>query len=868
MLLDTFTLTLSDGTNRVSKIISVEIVPIDDQVPQISDSLRPHLIVAEGDEQVITSTILSATDEDTTDDMLVFLIVRQPKYGVMQLDGHPATKFTQSDVRNKLVKYIHTGGEIGSDLMKDSLTLIVSDQNYLPTIDLPMFDLNITITPVNNQVPAIIMGNPIFLDEGGTFRFTPGVLTAKDPDSEPGDIEFKVTKQPQFGYIENIKPSPGSEKSNIGKRIMSFKLQDIIDKSINYVQSNHKGLEPIYDEFQCYATDGKHQSSIEGIGLTIIPQNDEEPDVMLHDFEIEEGQSVIIDQSVVDAIDLDMPKDPLTLSISQPPEHGDIVIMIHTRNGEVEAAVNEFSIDELHSGMQLKYRHDNSEYVQDKFALTVSDGKHEVKKVCNITINAINDESPHLIKNEGLQLEYGDASMISSVVLQSQDEDNSEYEIYYIIITVPRKGSLQFCTDPFAPTYESRCTDLGISSNFTQLDVDMNRIRYIHTTSMGGSEMDSFQFVLSDGVNKRPAEQFTIRIRNSVKANLALLNRGLKVNEGERTRILTSNLSASDETTNADEIVFAVIQPPRLGQIEYIEEPRVGISSFTQLDLAANRIVYNHLTKTDIVEDYFKFTVTNGMSDTKDGEFKITIEPLDKNLPSLVINNLIEVLQGAEIALNPLHLKAEDPDTSVMNLTFNIAKPPTYGHLYNRRVLITQSFTQNDLDMGFVTYESDGSHAGLDNFLFTITDGRHKGFLLNGTLQLQPEMASVFIKPLVNDAPKLLVNKHPDSLEYFNRKRYGFRINSRNLKAVDSETENAQLIYIIESRPKHGHIENMATKRYARRRFTQEDLDDNSLQYILDNPETVTNDSFMFRIEDSRGNSLEGQRSVCKIVLI
>ena len=65
-------------------------------------------------------------------------------------------------------------------------------------------------------------------------------------------------------------------------------------------------------------------------------------------------------------------------------------------------------------------------------------------------------------------------------------------------------------------------------------------------------------------------------------------------------------------------------------------------------------------------------------------------------------------------------------------------------------------------------------------------------------------------------------------------------------------------MYIVVKRPRYGHIQNVATKRFVRRRFTQKDLDDNSLLYILnDNKETNVNDNFIFRILDSRGNSLE-----------
>ncbi|XP_067678275.1 FRAS1-related extracellular matrix protein 1-like [Haliotis asinina] len=858
-ILDTFTLSVSDGLNSATKVISIDIVPIDDETPQMTNNLRPFLIVSEGGDAIVTQRTLSATDADTDESSLVFLIVRQPKFGILQLESQPVTKFTQTHVKEGKVSYLHTSGEIGITKIHDVVTFIVSDQNFLPSADMPMYDLNITVTPVNNQKPTINLGNPVFVSEGEIFKITSDILSVSDPDSRTKDIELMITKQPQWGFLENTKPSPGSERSNAGVRINMFKFRDVLDGSINYVQANHKGVEPVRDEFSFYATDGKLNSPTENIAITIVPANDEVPDLMLRDFSVPEGGSKMIDQSMVDAIDLDMPKDSLVLTVSQRPEHGNMVMMLHTRKGEVETDIHDFTIDELHSGMQLKYVHDGSETYSDKFAVTVSDGKHEIKRVCNVSVKLNNDERPEIIKNAGLHLDYGESALISSVVLQATDEDNGDAQLYYIIVQLPKKGFLQFCPDPFSNNLAVDCRDFQEGQNFTQHDVDQNKIRYIHTTSMGSTESDSFMFVLTDNRYKRPEETFEIRIANSKKANIALLNRGMAVREGERVAISTSNLSASDESTKAEEIVFAVIRAPRLGQIEYIDQPFTPISSFTQLDIASQKVVYNHLTKNDIIEDSFTFTVTNGLSEAKDGEFRIVIQPLDQVLPSLVANKLLEVLQGTEEVVTPLQLKVTDPDTSAMNLTYVIAKPPTYGKLYNRGVPIKQSFTQNEVDLGFVTYESDGTRAGLDNFLFKVNDGRHEGFLINGTLQTKPAMSSIFIKPLIEDAPKLVTKKHPNNLEYFGGQRYGYVLNNRVLRVVDSDTESSGLVYIMLQKPKHGHIENTASKRFVRRRFTQQDLDDESLMYIINKADKSTNDSFTFKVEDSRGNAMDEQ---------
>lgn len=112
----------------------------------------------------------------------------------------------------------------------------------------------------------------------------------------------------------------------------------------------------------------------------------------------------------------------------------------------------------------------------------------------------------------------------------------------------------------------------------------------------------------------------------------------------------------------------------------------------------------------------------------------------------------------------------------------------------------------------------------------------------------------------VSDAPTLVTNKSPDTLQYFGRRRYGYRLNSKRLRAVDSDTDSSSLLYVMSERPRHGHIENTVAKRYVRRRFTQRDLDEDSLLFIIDPKTAATNDTFTFRVEDSRGNTLDDQR--------
>lgn len=68
-------------------------------------------------------------------------------------------------------------------------------------------------------------GDVFIVDEGGASLITAAHLKASDMDTVPDKLVVSLVSPPQFGYIENVLPSPGFEKSNIG--ISIGKHQDV-----------------------------------------------------------------------------------------------------------------------------------------------------------------------------------------------------------------------------------------------------------------------------------------------------------------------------------------------------------------------------------------------------------------------------------------------------------------------------------------------------------------------------------------------------------------------------------------------------------------------------------------------------------------
>ena len=64
---------------------------------------------SEGEEVVITSEHISATDVDGDDSRLMFVIARAPQHGLVRKAGVAVDQFSQGDVISGAVTYKHMG---------------------------------------------------------------------------------------------------------------------------------------------------------------------------------------------------------------------------------------------------------------------------------------------------------------------------------------------------------------------------------------------------------------------------------------------------------------------------------------------------------------------------------------------------------------------------------------------------------------------------------------------------------------------------------------------------------------------------------------------------------------------------------------
>ncbi|XP_077057949.1 FRAS1-related extracellular matrix protein 1a isoform X2 [Siphateles boraxobius] len=863
----------TDGINIADFVLHVKVTPVNDEAPVLVPGLKPILACAEGQEVVITIEYICATDPDSDDSTLMYMIARQPYHGVVQRNDIVVDRFIQADITAGFISYRHTGHEIGLQPRHDIVTFVISDgeSGLLPSCcsdkatifsaqtpeiqnSLPVYDLNITVYPVNNQPPSIAVGEVFVVNEGGSASITMTHLRVEDQDSAPEDLKLILVAPPKFGYIENILPSPGFEKSNMGISITSFTYRDVLNGHINYVQSRHQRMEPTTDQLMLHVSDGKQQSSSVPFYIIISPTNDEIPDFLARNITVREGDMKELDPSIISAVDLDVPRDRLMFTIVQQPQHGSIMSVphgndvTHYKRGS-EIPVEHFTMDELRSGMTLMYMHDDSESEQDGFIVQLSDGKHQLQKHVQVKVLPVNDEEPQIIRNTGIEMEAGESRLISSAVLSAHDKDTSSSDIIYVFESIPSHGVIQMKVG-------TDWVSVSAGMNCSQQVLDMNLLRYLHTSHPGAPAADFFVFHLLDGKNRSPAQHFHITIKELEKGDIALFLKPVRSSRGERVVLTTDVLLAVDGTDKPEELLYVITVPPAHGHVEYIKHTGVKIQSFSQLDVAANLVCYVHDNRDTSPKETLQFVVSNGIS-ARNGTLEILVEMTDKVLPTLVHNTGLRVPQGSTIILTPDALFLSDPDSPHTALSYKVVHPPQYGQLLLKGQTLVggSSFTQQNIQDLAVSYRHSGGASQIDRFRFTASDSTERGFLLEGKVQNEPVFFTLQIEALDSSTPQIAVLETLWKVELLKDGRYGIFISSRELKAQDKNSADGDLIYHILRPPYFGYLENYSNGEFVRHRFSQRDLNRRNILYIINSALDSLTDSLEFAVSDALGKS-------------
>uniref|UniRef100_A0AAV2LIU3 Calx-beta domain-containing protein n=1 Tax=Knipowitschia caucasica TaxID=637954 RepID=A0AAV2LIU3_KNICA len=420
---------------------------------------------------------------------------------------------------------------------------------------------------------------------------------AYKPPSEDSDVERIF--QLEFEIID----TDGSEKSRVGTAITAFSIKDIALGHIYYVQSIHKGVEPTEDRFTFRCSDGINFSERHFFPIVIMPANDEKPEIFVREFLVMEGMSLVIDTPILNAADADIPGDELTFEIIKNPKHGAIVQQLSTGTLPVVT----FDLEQIKEASNIVYEHDDSETKEDSFVISLSDGKHKIETTVLIMVIPVDDETPRMAINDGLDVEIGETKVINGKVLKATDLDSEDKDLTYVVRYGPGQGFLQ------------RITKLGnvvgnitLGMNFTQDEVDKQLIQYVHAGQEG--IRDLLKFDVTDGINPLIDRYFYINIGSIDMVFPDVINKGVTLKEVLQTGhigfLITGKfLRSEDRDSNQRALKYIVSEAPQHGFLINTALGNDSIQTFTQADINDMKICYVLRDTSNASSDIFYFSV-------------------------------------------------------------------------------------------------------------------------------------------------------------------------------------------------------------------------------------------------------------------
>ena len=581
----------------------------------------------------------------------------------------------------------------------------------------------VNITPVNDA-PAIGTNAGLTLNEGASATITSVKLNEADPDDSGTGCIYTITNNTDNGTIK---------KSGVALGVNGTFTQSDIDNG--YITYSHDGSETTSDAFSFTLADGGEDGAgtVSGtFSISVTPVNDAPTVHANQTLSVDEGGSGTITSSLLAASDVDNALTSLTYKVTSLPAHGTL-----KKSGVALGVNGTFTQSDINSGI-VTYVHDGSETTTDAFSFTLSDGSASINGTFNISVTPVND-APVIGTNAGLTLSEGTSGAITTAKLNEADPDDSGAGCVYTVVTAPAHGMLK-----------KSGVALGVNGTFTQSDIDNGYITYTH----GGSETtaDSFAFTLADGGEdgvSAVSGTFSISVTPVNDAPVLDTNEGMTLDEGASETITSAMLSASDADDDVNGYGYSVTDAPDHGSLKK-SGVALGVGgTFTQADIDAGNITYTH-DGSDTTSDSFGFRIADGGENSAQpvtGTFSITVTPVN-DAPVIGTNTGVTLNEGASMIITSSMLCEADPDDSGTGCVYTVVTVPAHGTLKKSGVAlgVNGTFTQSDIDNGYITYTHDGGETTTDSFAFTLADGGEDGVgTASGTF-------SISVTP-VNDAP-------------------------------------------------------------------------------------------------------------------
>ena len=403
--------------------------------------------------------------------------------------------------------------------------------------------------------PSVIVNKGLRVNQGQSSFLSRTSIDVKDDDTLLQNLQFIIITQPKMGFLENVK-EPGKRIKKFMYEDLAFNrikyVQDvsIIHDAKSELINNEYSLKTISkiadnskDSIDFKISDGKNDASA-SLAISIIRNDNHMPKLKSsYNVRVRELQRVKLTSSELKIVDDDTADEQLKFIITHPPQYGvlekytfvdkssqtkqieDKHILINTslnqtlnlilkfnQNGTSQASapkaqfvpVNEFSMADVNAGI-IYYSHRSTGVKVDRFGFIIYDGFNNMfliddgtnvqgvssVQIFNVQIETDINQPPTIEKNIGLDYLYKIDGQPGRLIMRNELEIiDKDYEPSDLFIEIVRSCTYGILEHKDRPGQAVR--------NFSQYDINQNKIYFILKQHDNGIASDHFTFDVRD----------------------------------------------------------------------------------------------------------------------------------------------------------------------------------------------------------------------------------------------------------------------------------------------------------------------------------------------------------------------------------
>ncbi|XP_058012828.1 chondroitin sulfate proteoglycan 4 [Ahaetulla prasina] len=700
----------ADGVDALNGVVvDLEILPI--SVP-----LEVHnFTVTEGHSQVLSMDILNIPSTYSSSFDVEFAVVEIPEHGIFRNMERPEAGslnvFSWYEVENQLIKYVHDG----SESLTDRFTIIanvseVNQQSQPKTI-------SISISPVNDEAPVLMINTELQIEEGGAAEITPEMLQSEDEDTPLEEVIYSI-RTPVNGKVV-LKSSPDSP-------IQRFTQAQI---SSHLVQFIHEG--PLEGGFSFDLSDGENMSpghffAVKAQKKLVITLENKQ------DLMVCPGSSEPIRSQNLKAVtNQGEAEKSLLYIIRQPPQFGKL-LNSQRNNGD---ELRNFTQAEVDAGV-IAYQHDMPPEPfwirEDNFHFQISSPSGTTDLfVLGVMISfeaSCPQGSSQLWRNKGLTVSEAQSAAIdislldaSNLLTKELEPTRASYDVVFLVTKLPMYGALSLPdgrvnnrhpyflqSDLAAGGLEYSHNGPGFLDDYFRFDAWLrhNTVKSIQPPQNGEEVVISGLF------------NITVKDSNEMPPKLVTQGKVLQVLQGSSIMISQEHLNVIDPDSFPEEIQFNISSESSTGFIAKAHNTSVVITQFTQADINAGHLVFvaNRTSSTGTL----KLVVSDGLHKPMSISLEIMVLPATTWATNQTI---LEIPQGLNMAsLSHKHLLGS-LDQGEQNTLYELIRDPEYGQVEVHQKAVRR-FSQQQVDNGEVIFTfTDLASSSKDEFQFLATSG-------------------------------------------------------------------------------------------------------------------------------------------------